>query len=133
MKKIIILAFFASSIFANTLTAQEESRVVTEIDNICGDTWCEGDFNFRFDTFKCNAETNSCVLDFVILDEVWGDDDSYSATEYEATCEIKGYTKYDQMIEVSRNGWPRLNNDFYFAVTDCVTEQEEVVYDKLGY
>src|SRR5688572_13519096 len=50
------------------LSADQERTVVQLIDNICGDTWCEGDHNFRFDRLECKQPCGkaqgACTLTF---------------------------------------------------------------------
>jgi hypothetical protein len=46
------------------LTALEEKRVLKAIDAECADTWCEGDYAFRFERFRCQLERRVCRLDF---------------------------------------------------------------------
>lgn len=126
MKKLILLMLVTSSIFANTLSEKQESEVLTAIDNICGDTWCEGDFNFSFNLFVCDENTNSCVLqaDLIVYDY---SGEVESEKRFPQSCIVKGYTNFNQMVEESRWGYD-LQWPFYEAVTDCVTEMEEAVY-----
>ena len=52
----LLLAFISLSTFAsvnNHLTPVEEKGLLKSIDNICGDTWCEGDFNYNFVEVRC--------------------------------------------------------------------------------
>ena len=39
-------------------------EVLTLIDNACGDSWCESDFNFIFDAFGCDFDQKQCTLGF---------------------------------------------------------------------
>jgi hypothetical protein len=38
---------------SNALTKKQASTVLKLVDDICGDTWCEGDHNFLFDQIEC--------------------------------------------------------------------------------
>lgn len=123
----LVTSAAAASDNVNTLSFDQEAEVLTQIDNICGDTWCEGDFNFSFESLKCSDATNSCVFVAYLIDYSWpnGYDADEVKTYYPSSCVIKGFTQYSKMIE----GPGELNWDFYEAVSDCVTEMEEEVYD----
>ena len=43
------------------VTAAQERVVLRLVDDICGDTWCEGDHAFRFRRFDCHPR-RGCVL-----------------------------------------------------------------------
>ncbi len=43
-------------------TVARERVVLRLIDDICGDTWCEGDHLFDFRYFACDPEPHGCVL-----------------------------------------------------------------------
>jgi hypothetical protein len=49
---------------ADGLTRVEQSRVLRAIDNDCADTWCEGDYDYRFDSIRCQFERRVCRLGF---------------------------------------------------------------------
>jgi hypothetical protein len=49
---------------APLLSEREADEVRTAIDNICGDSWCESDFNFVFDGFGCDFGRQECRLTF---------------------------------------------------------------------
>lgn len=131
MFKYVVLLLMLGSVFANTLSEKQESIVLTSIDNICGDTWCEGDFNFDFYSLECSAETNSCTLEADLIEYTYSGDDYSDEKEirYPSKCTIEGYSSFDSMLEDKDTRWPDLAWDFYEAVTDCVTTMEEAVYE----
>ncbi len=47
------------------LTEQEASQILRALDDLCGDTWCEGDNNFSFDALSCDPE-KGCSLDLTV-------------------------------------------------------------------
>jgi hypothetical protein len=49
---------------ADGLTRSEQKRVLTAIESDCADTWCEGDFDFKFDSIRCQFERRLCRLGF---------------------------------------------------------------------
>ena len=135
MKKLIALwlVLACASVNATNLPADQANNVLNEIDNICGDTWCEGDFDYSFDDFKCDLEKGTCELDFQYI---WYEfDENYdepTETIYvEHSCTIEGVFGYDEMIETSRNGWDSLVWEFYEKVSDCISDGESVAYDEV--
>ena len=50
------------------LTKQEREVILKGVDSLCGDTWCEGSFEFEFHTFLCRFEVNKCWLGFRYID-----------------------------------------------------------------
>lgn len=110
-------AFTAERLFS----ARQEKRVLQAIDNICGDTWCEGDYNFRFNTFICDKKTNACELNFqFIVTNDDGVDEQFSAVQ---VCRFENITQFSQLMD----GQWSLNDDFYQDVTECITDLESSV------
>ena len=124
---LILLALLAQNIYsAEFLTSKQAETVLREIDNICGDTWCEGEFNFSFDQFNCDDQTQSCVIEMTLFDGY--EDFREGDKTYTGSCTLTGLSSYDQMIEI-RGRYPSLVWEFYEIVSDCVTELEEEAYD----
>ena len=46
----------------NALTAKEAKTALRLIDDICGDTWCDGDYDFGFRRLVCNRAAKTCTL-----------------------------------------------------------------------
>src|SRR5262249_23980584 len=44
-----------SALCKNALSPSQEKTALKLIDDICGDTWCEGDNNFSFEHLTCRA------------------------------------------------------------------------------
>jgi len=55
----------------NALTPAQEQAALKAIDDICGDTWCEGDDNFAFRELRCSAprgdRDGACKLELRII------------------------------------------------------------------
>src|SRR5581483_2839692 len=43
------------------LTATQQKQVRTALDNICGDTWCDGDWNWTFEKVTCKLDLGTCT------------------------------------------------------------------------
>ena len=104
------------------LTPRQEAVVLDLIDDICGDTWCEGDFAFDFRRFACSPEKRSCVLRLRIAYS--GDD----PLEWKwRSRQITGFPRFRHMVETSDTGYRSLDWDFYTAVSDAISSIEESV------
>lgn len=116
MKKILCSLFIMSSLntFA-TLTEDEKEIIITEIDNTCGDVWCESDYNYSFEELE--ETPDSVILKYTQIENF---DDRIERIS--KTCLIKGYTKFSQMIDstdLHDRKLHSLTEDFYLAVNDC--------------
>jgi len=109
------------------LTENQKNVILKEIDNICGDTWCEGDYDYSFNTFSCDDITNKCVMEFDVIASA---DEEYNeeGVIYPTRCTINEMSSYDQMIKTSSSGMTRLVDEFYTKVSDCVDEGEEAAF-----
>ena len=104
------------------LTRRQEAVVLDLIDDICGDTWCEGDFAFDFRRFHCSPEQRSCVLRLRIASR------EQEPLEWQwRSRQITGFPRFWQMVETSDSGSQSLDRDFYTAVSDAITSIEESV------
>ena len=73
---LIFSSFFITSLSIASTTARstdiftesQKETVVKAIDNICGDTWCEGDYDFKFNQFACNKKSSECELTFQFIE-----------------------------------------------------------------
>jgi hypothetical protein len=112
------------------LTALEESEVLTEIDNICGDTWCEGDFDYSFDMLDCSKSTKSCRFEFAFVDRVWddNDDDVLSERQHPAGCTFEGISSKDDVLRV-RNGRITYTDALYDRVSECIDSHTAAASD----
>lgn len=120
--------------FSNTwLTYEEEKLALQQIDNICGDTWCEGDYDFGFDRLRCLKEQGVCLLEFRMIErsfsqddrEVVSETDTYQAAKnpsekhHAVECQIAGITEFSQIVTDDR-----LNDEFYQTLTNCISDLE---------
>jgi len=103
------------------LTDRQERVVLDLIDDICGDTWCEGDFAFDFRKFSCK-EAGDCKLRLRIAPY-----DEEPRQWLKRTGRVEGFTTFDQMVVTSPSGYQSLDRDFYLAVSDLIEKVEASV------
>ncbi len=139
------------------LTPTESSTISEDLDNICGDSWCEGDFNWYVDNFNCSFEEKTCSVDLTLRDEFYFDDEygstreefvtkldvvskvlnvdvesdvDYSSITYQQTCTLVDMDSKE--IVFDQTGHTSYSDEVYFQVLDCVTEIEEAYWKAAG-
>lgn len=126
----LCLFITSQSFAANSLTRSEEFNILNELEYICGDTWCGGDFNFAFNEIKCDFESKSCELLFEYINEVYNyeTDELIKEERVEVTCNLTGIENYNGIISNTRNRGT-LVDSFYYDVTDCFSDNLAIAYD----
>ena len=108
----------------NALSPSQEKTALKLIDDICGDTWCEGDNNFAFEHLTCwtgptsSPNGGSCTLKLRIIPRV--DDPS----SYSRSCVTGAFRGFDSLVDTAQSGYQSLNWDYYLALTDCISSLE---------
>ena len=106
------------------LTKREEAVVLKAIDDICGDTWCEGDHNFRFDRLECvrgcAGDSGHCQLVFRVFSY---DTDLETGPTYTRSCRTPGFTGFDSLV-ATFGDYHALQPAYYDALTECIGRVE---------
>lgn len=106
----------------NSLTKSQERTALKLIDDICGDTWCEGDNDFSFEQLNCRSgraqNGGACTLTLRIIPRV---DDPPT---YVRSCTTPGYRGFSSLVDTASNGYQSLNWDYYLALTECISQHE---------
>jgi hypothetical protein len=116
-----------SALCRNALAPSQEKAVLKLIDDICGDTWCEGDNNFAFERLTCRAgasgspDGGTCTLKLRIIPR---EDDPPS---YSRACTTRGFSGFDSLVETAQSGYQSLRWDYYLALSDCINELESAL------
>ena len=95
---------------AEGLTAEQSKEIVTYLDELCGDTFCEGEFDYDFETFTC--DDTKCSLGF-------------SAKHYEKDVRQKASVavkKPKQLIDPELEG---PSDELFENISDALIEWEE--------
>jgi len=103
------------------LSPTQEKTALKLIDDICGDTWCEGDNNFDFRALTCDLRRMTCTLRFQMFP--WDTVASGSAA-YSRSCETTGFSGFDSLVATAPNGYQSLVPSFYDALTTCIGKLE---------
>lgn len=107
------------------LTKEQKKEALLQIDSICGDTWCEGDFGFKFNWIDCDFRKRRCKVGF----------DLYNPEEEnrraKVVCTIGGLKGYPDVIKTVGTRYSSLNDRFYTKLTSCISGHEKRLYDKI--
>ncbi|MDF3068730.1 MAG: hypothetical protein K0R38_4331 [Polyangiaceae bacterium] len=116
-----------SALCKNGLSPAQEKTTLKLIDDICGDTWCEGDNNFAFLALKCRAGSGNaahdgtCTLKLDIIPRV----DETPAPRYRRTCTTSGFNGFTSLVTTSTHGYQALQPAYYDALSECINQLEE--------
>lgn len=119
MKAFFLGLFLASSVAhaAPVLSKIEEEDLLKSIDDICGDSWCEGDSNWSFDAMPCDSETG-CVLDLTMKPYDFDEDQVLTARPFQ--CSLPAFKAKASLAEETVRGL-QYTEGLYAAVSDCIS------------
>jgi hypothetical protein len=114
-----------SALCKNALSSAEERTALKLIDDICGDTWCEGDYNFAFEKLTCRAGnpgvagSGSCALRLALIPY------EDNPPRFVRSCTTRGFSGFASLVQTAPNGYQSLQPDFYDALSECINELED--------
>jgi hypothetical protein len=119
-----VVAELSEGLVRSALTDAQQAKALKLIDDICGDTWCEGDHNFSFDRLECRAgcarRAGSCKLTFRVFSY---DTDVETGPTYVRSCTTSGFTGFASLVQTT-GAYPSLQPEYYSALTTCIGEVE---------
>jgi hypothetical protein len=101
----------------------ETATILKAIDNICGDTWCEGDYSYRFAKVILDTDRNSTRVLFTMSINYPTEIDSSAvilSQKFDVSCDVSGYSSFASIMENN----DQLNWDFYTSLTECIQKLE---------
>ncbi len=104
------------------LTSAQERTVLRLVDDVCGDTWCEGDHAFRFQRFSCDPRRERCTLRVQIASY-----DEQPRRWRTRSLRLTGFPRYRDMVRTGPTGERSLQDPFYEAVGAAVRAAEATV------
>ena len=115
------MLLLTQNVWANDLTQADSDWLVQEIDNICGDTWCEGDYNFSFNSLTCDFSLGECEMKFEVIDTLYDSDwNDVGEVRTPATCVIAAESR-DVLVNTH---WNTYSDYFYETMSECVSDAE---------
>ena len=106
---------------ANDLKPAQEKLILKLVDDVCGDSWCEGDYNFKFAKLKCSFTAKTCTITLDIIDP---QDGAKPQRDFWRSCKMTKIAGFTSMIDTAPNGFQSLGDDFYSKVDACITKLE---------
>lgn len=106
------------------LTRVQEQTVLRLVDDICGDTWCEGDHLFDFRSFTCDPAARSCLLRLRIAPLV---DPGVPPQWHRRAGRVHGFARFRDLVVTAPGGQQSLTPEFFTAVSALVTRLEATV------
>lgn len=103
------------------LTAAQERLVLRLVDDICGDTWCEGDHAIRFRSFSCHPR-RGCVLRARLAS--WS---SEPLRWHTRSARVLGFPRVHDMVVTAPGGARSLSPTFFEAVGRAVRTMTDSV------
>lgn len=151
MNKLLAVLFLLSSFSSFAAITGDASLLKNAergIDNICADTWCEGDFNWNHENLQCDFSIGTCTMDLTLIsyleastmDEVsaiykqmarvegfyFDRNEGEVSLNYAKKCVVKGMNSIQDVIGSDNSS--EYSEGLYDSVLDCVTEMENFYY-----
>jgi len=111
---LVFLSIAACTHVTSNVKAQEsfsKDTVITAIDQICGDVWCEGDYDYKFNSISFDTKNNTTILFFQMIDSL--------KRTYNEKCNIIGYSKPEEIL----TSYGSLQSDFYDKLNTCISSK----------
>jgi hypothetical protein len=102
------------------LTTTQQKQALFQLNHICGDTWCDGDWSFDFKKIVCKLDLGTCTWTALIQPSV---PVAKPVPVYWRSCKVSGLRSFSDLV-TSTNGYQSLNQSYYDASTDCVFKIE---------
>ncbi|MGZ3691295.1 MAG: hypothetical protein ACXVAX_07315 [Pseudobdellovibrio sp.] len=103
------------------LTSAQQNIILSDLNNICGDTWCEGDFDLNFQslTLKKEATKTVYVLEFSAKDTY-----DNAAPLRQVECEIENIDLIQKIVSTTSGLviTQDLQSELYRKIDACVYE-----------
>jgi hypothetical protein len=116
-----VISFHDEGLLGNDLTRAQVQTVLKLIDDICGDTWCEGDNDFRFRYLLCEADAGACTL---LLQTAARDGATSSPSWRWHVCRTPGFVGFDSLVNTTSGGYQWLTDSYYEALSTCIDRLE---------
>ncbi len=125
-----ISLFFLTGTTGLSAAVSDGDRIMKAIDDICGDSWCEGAFDFRFQQVVLKPEKNETQIMFRMSQQYpvrldWKDGQGFKAQVnqrfYDVSCLLPGYSTYESIMQSDY----ALRWEVYTTLTQCINALED--------
>ena len=111
----------SEALAVNALSPAQSKTVLRLIDTICGDTWCDGDYDFGFRRLTCSRAGQTCTL---TLQAFPIEGVPASQKSYWRACKTPGFTGFSSLVNTAPNGYQSLTDDYYDVLSECISRVE---------
>jgi hypothetical protein len=128
--KFFITLLFLGLAHGAAAAPSDAERIRKAIDDICGDSWCEGAFDFRFQDVVLKPNKNETQIFFRMSQQYpvrldWREDQGFKAQInqrfYDVSCLLPGYSTYESLMQSEYV----LRWEVYTALTQCINALED--------
>jgi hypothetical protein len=105
----------------NALSAAQAKTVLRLIDDICGDTWCDGDYDFGFRRLSCSSALHTCTL---TLQAFPVEGVTALHRSYWRSCKTPGFAGFSSLVDTAPNGYQSLTEGYYDLLGECISRVE---------
>jgi hypothetical protein len=103
------------------LSADQAQLVLNILDDHCGDSWCEGEYDIHFKKIVCHFdERQSCTLTMTFE----GYSGSGPGPFYWRSCKMPGLSDFEALVQTFDNGFQDATDGLITDVNDCVDRIE---------
>ncbi len=102
----------------NALSTAQSRTVLKLIDDICGDTWCSGDYDFGFRRLTCATAARTCTLTLQVFPR---EGVPSSEKSYWRSCKTHDFRGFASLVDTGPNGYQSLTSRYYDALTECTS------------
>ncbi len=119
----LLAVFQAPQTLAGPAQTDPTETVRRAIDDACGDSWCEGDYNFTFNQVVLKPQTATTDVHFTLSYQIPTEgitEEALKEQSFDLTCTIEGYGQAQEIMSHPYS----LNWDFYKKLDACIEAHE---------
>jgi hypothetical protein len=119
------------------LSSISKQKILHSLNQICGDSWCAGDFEYKFQAIDCDFSSGHCAIALSVkaYDEIFFDDQgletgrrSFGARRY--ACDVKGFESTASLLDSAQLQY---SNALYEALSACITDSIAPVQNAIRF
>lgn len=127
---IILIIILEFSSHASLFSKSELDKVSLEIDNICADSWCDGEFNWNYYNLRCDLSLGKCRLNIVLIDEYYFSNRSDKENQDRYNYESFMFKKYNDLGMDNNNDKRKILMDKVCTINDMSTKEDVISYSR---
>jgi len=113
-------ALEADATASSDLTKAQSTLILKLLDDVCGDSWCEGAYDWHFPKIVCHFSPGTCTLTFRITDP-----NPTPQKTYWRSCKVTDLHAFGELVDTAPNGYQSLVDGFYDKVSGCIDHIED--------